>query len=53
MKHLTAEPATSSTLRLTRDTNKAAVIVENWHDETHTGAFWLCLEQPCHAVWNR
>lgn len=30
--------------------SKAAKVVANWHDENHFGAFWLCTEQPCHAV---
>lgn len=33
-----------------RGTSKAAKVVANWHDDKHFGAFWLCTEQPCHAV---
>ena len=26
------------------------MIVERWHDAQHRGVFWLCPEQPCHAI---
>lgn len=25
-------------------------VVERWHNETHTGGFRLCREQPCYAA---
>ena len=50
MKTLTHEPATSSTLRLHHGAESTEDVVKHWHDETHTGPFWICQEQPCHAV---
>lgn len=34
----------------THDATQPAQVVKNWHDDVHTGPFWLCFEQPCHAV---
>lgn len=25
-------------------------VVERWHNETHTGGFGLCRQQPCYAA---
>lgn len=50
MKHLTTEPATSSTLRLVHEARSANGIVERWHDEAHDASYWTCQEQPCHAI---
>lgn len=50
MKHLTTEPPTSSTLRLTSGARNKLDVMSNWHGETHDGRFELCMEQPCHAV---
>lgn len=44
------EPATSSTLRLAHHAKSAFEVVERWCDETHGTSFWVCMEQPCHAV---
>jgi hypothetical protein len=38
------------TLTLTRDARNAFDVVENWHNEHHTGRLWDCDQQPCNAV---
>lgn len=45
-----APSATATTASLTATATTPLEVVEAWHAQEHDGAFWTCLEQPCHAV---
>ena len=47
----TVDPsATATTASLTATATTPVGVVEEWHARVHSGPFWTCLEQPCHAV---
>lgn len=45
-----SSPAAAETLILTHEVESAYDVVDNWHQEHHTGRLEHCHEQPCKAV---